>query len=162
MSGVYLITHRPSGKRYVGAGLRPHQRIQSHLNPRSPESWKWRLPAGVETPAEELIGRVLEYVQDAERDQAERDWWFLLKPELNGPQIPTMRGCAGGRLTRKSSCDEMRHFLSKNALEGVSSDLYRSPRQPKNELWGAVVDVMEKQAWKRRGHLLTLETLPCG
>ena len=153
-SGVYLITHLPSGLKYVGASLRPQQRIQRHLSPMSNEHWKQHLPKGDDTPASELSWMILESVEDTERDQAERDWWFLLKPELNGPRIPTMRGLKGGRLIKNSTCQQMRDFIQECAANDLSSDKISSLWDSKDHLWTAVVDLMAKGAQLRRGHLL--------
>ena len=151
-AGVYLITHRPSGLRYVGAGLCPERRIQSHLNPRAVECWKWRLPAGDSTPSRELHGQIIERVAGGELCQAERDWWFLLKPELNDPKIPTMRGFSGERLTKTCTCEDMRRFIKECAAKGLLSS--RDRHRSKADLWSSVVELMEKEAQARRGHLL--------
>ena len=153
-SGVYLITHLPSGMQYVGASVRAEQRIRAHLNPRHKESWKYKLPEGLVTPAAQLTGEVIEYVDSDDRDQAERDWWFLLRPELNEAKIPTMIGCGGGRLKKDSPCSSMIDFLEESKEAGIESSMGWASHSRKDHLWDVVVNVMEKGAYRRRGHLL--------
>ena len=65
-SGVYLITHQPTGMRYVGASLRPHQRIRSHYNRRHCNFYH-RLPLGLNTPITDLHSQILEFVEVLDR-----------------------------------------------------------------------------------------------
>lgn len=157
-AGVYLVTHRPTGLRYVGASKDVERRIRNHLRP-SLEHWKQYLPEEYNTPTEELQVQILERVEQADLDTAERDWWFLLRPETNVDRIPTMRGFSGRRLTKKRSCDEMRSFLTTAREQGITSNRTYSLYGPKADLWEAVIDVMAQQARARRGHLL--EALSC-
>ena len=66
-----------------------------------------------------------------------------------------MRGQAGNRLIKNSTCDQMQKFIQECSAVGLYTDKIRSNRGSKADLWAAVVDLMEKSAWRRRGHLVT-------